>query len=88
MTTAGALHLPSLSVLQLLITSQTAIHKQDLSHLQGSPVMERLLVLQLLSLLAALGSALAALAPLWQHEAAKPAARQVLCVAQGAMLPV
>ena len=50
--------------------------------------MERLLVLQLLSLLAPLDSALAALAPLWRHEAAKPAARQVVCIAQGAMLPV
>ena len=51
-------------------------------------MVERLLVLQLLGLLAPLGSALAALAPLWQHEAAKPAAGQVVCIAQGAMLPV
>ena len=82
-----ALHPPSLSGLQVLMHFTT--HKQGMSHLRGSPVME-LLVLQLLRLLAPLGSALAALGPFWQHEAAKPAAaaRQVVCVAKGAMLPV
>ena len=51
-------------------------------------MVEQLVVLQLKSLLAPLGRALAALAPLWQHEAAKATARQVLCVAKGAMLLV
>ncbi len=84
----GALHLTSLRGPQLLITSQHGIHKQGMSYLQRSPVMERLLVLQLRSLPTPFGTALAALAPLWQHKAANPAARQVLCIAQGAMLPV
>ena len=45
-------------------------------------------MLQLKSLLAPLGSALAALGPLGQHEAAEATARQVLCVAKGAMLHI